>query len=192
LTELPYAEGGAPGTLASSIASLRDFARRFSDYERLVVTDGWDVMFYGTKEDVLRKIPTDRCLIGAAKEFYPWNQSIHGQITGDTPWRFANGGLVAGTPENICKFADAMAAHPLYRGQMENQGMQNIMLAEKSAALHLDNRTELFFCLFDGYDELNFERGLPVNTLCNTHPQFIHANGHWDTTLLHERRKASL
>ena len=192
LREMPHADGGAPRTLALAIAMFRDHARRFSDYERLVLTDGWDVTFYGTKEDVIRKIPMDRCLIGAAKECYPWGQHLRERTADDTPWMYANGGLIAGTPENILKFADAMATHPMYKDRMENQGMENLMLKEKSEAFHLDNRTELFFVLFNGYDELDFERGLPVNTLCGTRPNFIHANGHWDTTLLHERRKASL
>ena len=148
--------------------------------------------FYGSKEDVIRKIPTDRCLIGAAKECYPWGVAARERTSDDTIWMYANGGLIAGTPETFIKLADAMRNHPQYRARFENQGMMNVMLKEKSEAFHHDGHTELFYCLFDGYDELDFEKGLPVNTVCNTRPQFLHANGHWDTREMFARYERSL
>jgi hypothetical protein len=135
----------------------------------------------------------DRALIGAGRECWP-DCSLQEQIHGDTPWMFANGGLTAGTPESILRLADAMESHPRYESLklLCNQEMLNIMVAEQSDAFYLDSRTELFFCLFDGYPELNFKRGLPVNTRCGTRPQFIHANGKWDTRAMYARRKRSL
>ena len=40
LPVMPMAEGGAPGTLELFISVLRDIASEFSDYERIVATDG--------------------------------------------------------------------------------------------------------------------------------------------------------
>jgi hypothetical protein len=190
--DLDQCEGGAMGTLANFISIMRETAQTFSNYERIVATDAWDVLFFGSKEDVIRKIPMDKCLIGAAKECYPWGLAAREPTSEDTVWMYANGGLLAGTPENIRKLVDTMEAHPSYRPRLENQGMENIMLAEKSDAFYHDSRTDLFFCLFDGYPELDFERSLPVNTLCGTRPQFIHSNGHWPTDEMWAKYKASL
>ena len=192
LPVMPMAEGGAPGTLELFISVLRDIASEFSDYERIVATDGWDVTFYGSKEDVIRKIPMDRPLIGAAKECYPWGVAEREPREGETPWRYANGGLIAGTPAGFIRMADGMAAHCRYRPRFENQGMLNVLLAEGSDLFYHDTNTKLFFCLFDGYPELDFENGLPVNMLCGTHPQWIHANGRWNTAEMKAKLEASL
>ena len=191
-TDVPTADGGAPGTLEFFIQSIRSVAHKFSEYERLIITDGWDVVFFGNKSDVIRNIPMDKCLIGAAKECYPWNLAVREPASGDTNRLYTNGGMLAGTPEHILRLADAMATHPRYRHKLENQGMMNIMLAENTELFYHDNKTELFFTLYDGYPELDFENGIPVNTLYGTHPAFLHANGHWDTTEMFEKWERSL
>ncbi len=191
-TDVPKSEGGAPGTLEFFIKSIRQVAHQFSDYKRLVITDGWDVVFFGTKGDVIRKIPMDKCLIGAAKECYPWELAKRNKTSEDTDRMYANGGLLAGTPESILKLVDAMANHPKYRPRLENQGMMNIMLKEKADAFYCDHRTELFFTLYDGYPELEFENGIPINTMYGTRPQLLHANGHWQTDEMFDKYKRSL
>lgn len=192
LSKMPQAEGGAPGTLEYFIGAIRELCQQFANYERLVLTDGWDVVFFGRKEDVLRKIPIDRCLIGAAKECYPWGVAAREPTDKDTNRLYANGGLIAGSPTSLLSLADAMEQHPKYRARFENQGMMNVMLAEGTDAFHYDNHTELFFTLYDGYPELDFEHGVPVNKLCGTNPHFLHSNGHWQTEEMWEKYKRSL
>lgn len=190
LRDIPT-EGGIPWPLWYYIKCYREIVNEFQRYERLIITNAWDVTFYGNREDVIRKIPMDLCLVGAGRESWP-DCSLRDRTPGDTPWKFSNGGLTAGTPENILKMVDALEKHPRYEPGMWDQGMLNIVLAYGPKLFHLDSRTELFFCLFDGYSELDFERGMPVNTLCGTRPCFIHANGRWDTTELYEKRERSL
>jgi hypothetical protein len=190
LTDIPTA-GGIPWKREYYIKRHSEIACRYADYERLVITNAWDVTFYGTPEDVIRKVPMDRVLVGAGRESWP-DCSIRDITPGITPWKFSNGGLTAGAPTNILAFADALEDHPKYEAGMWDQGMLNITLADRTAPFQLDCRTELFFCLFDGYPELDFERGLPVNTLCGTRPNFIHANGNWPIQELQEKRQRSL
>jgi hypothetical protein len=192
LDHVPAADGGSPGNTAFSIRLHRKFCNQFAHYERLILSDAWDVTFYGSHEDVIRKIPMDHCLLGAAKEYYPEQGRRHLIVQGGTLWNHANGGLLSGTPENILKLADTMERHPLYSPTMANQGMHNILLEDEVYARDLDRTTTLFFCLFDGYPELDFENGLPVNTLCKTAPSFIHANGHWPTDEMYAKRERSL
>src|SRR5208282_365369 len=55
--DLTMCEGGALGTLEEFIGLMRGIAEQFSNYQRIVATDAWDVLFFGTREDVIRKIP---------------------------------------------------------------------------------------------------------------------------------------
>ncbi len=171
LGDFPNKNGG--GTLGFQIKKERELAQRFSDYEKIVFTDAWDVLFYGTKADVICKIPDDYVLLGAERNCYP--DAL--PIAGDTPWRFTNGGLMAGSPKNILAWLDGLERHPLYRPDDINQRLYNLLLLQGSELVSIDSRTELFYCLILDNAELQFERGLPVNTLCGTHPNFIHANG---------------
>ena len=135
-------------------------------------------MFYGTKEEVIAKIPEDHVLCAAERNCYP-DPSLVPNIPGNTPWRFANGGLTAGTPRSILDWVDKIEAHRYYNPTGLNQGFLNALLAESSPLVQIDSRTELFYCLFGETCELEFRDGLPRNTVCNTSPNFIHANGKW-------------
>jgi hypothetical protein len=147
------------------------------------------VTFYGNKEEVIGKIPTDCILHGAEKNCYP-DPSMADRIEKRTPWCFANGGLAAGTPENFLMWCRDAEKNLRYRREMLDQEFLNILLAEGS--LLIDDTTDLFYCLFCGYDELEFDRGHPVNTLCETRPNFIHANGKWPAYEAWAKRERSL
>jgi len=60
-----------------------------------------------------------------------------------------------------------------------DQWFYNQLLMAGDPLMHIDSSTELFFCLFGGYPELEFERGRMHNTFCNTRPLFLHCNGKW-------------
>lgn len=170
--------GGSGGNLAYKVRMLRDWAIRFRHHERLVFTDAFDVTFYGTKEDVIAKVPTDHVLWAAEKNCYPEPQIAH-LISGNTPWRYANGGCLCGSPQSVIDWCNAAEAHRHYNPTGLDQSFYNHLLMDSDPLVRIDSRTELFFCLFLGYQELEFEKGVPVNTLCGTNPNFIHANGKW-------------
>lgn len=183
--------GGSGGDLAYKVRMLRMWAHQFSDYERLVFTDAFDVTFYGTKEDLIRKVPTDRVLWAAEKNCYP-EPSIADQIAGDTPWKFANGGCLCGSPQAVLDWCEQAERHPTFVPNGLDQWFYNRLLMASDPLVNIDSRTELFFCLYLGYPELEFEKGLPINTLCNTHPNFIHGNGKWSQAEMWAKYEASL
>jgi hypothetical protein len=171
---------------------VRQFGQRFSSYQRLVITDAWDVTFYGTREEVISKIPTTHVLWAAEKNCYP-NPAIAEAIEKRTPWAFNNGGMLCGTPEQMIEWANTVERHPKYLPGYLDQEFHNMMLAEKNAKLcTIDDQTNLFFCLFCGYPELEFEKGIPVNTFCDTHPNFLHANGKWSSGEMFHKYERSL
>lgn len=164
----------------ATLTRFRNWSTKFAEYERLVFSDGFDVLFYGTREDVISKIPMDHVLMAAEKNCYPDSsiaQSIIDRYPDRGPHCFANGGLLAGTPKAIYEWSDNLEKHPLYLPCLINQGFYNTLLAEGSDLCRLDYTTSLLYCLYPVYAELEFEKGLPVNTLYGTHPHFLHANG---------------
>lgn len=176
VSEIPNAAAG--GTHAYALDLYRRCAQTFGNYEKLVFSDAFDVLFYGTKQEVIDKIPVDYVLCAAERNCYP-DPSLVSRITGNTPWRFVNGGLTAGTPRSILDWVEKIEKHPFYYPVGLNQGFLNAVLAERNPLVHIDSTTELFYCLFGETNELEFVNGLPHNKICNTSPNFIHANGKW-------------
>jgi hypothetical protein len=179
------------GNFRIKIESMRRLSQQFLAYERIVFTDAFDVVFFGDKDSLLAKIPTDRVLWGAEKNCYP-DPAIAERIEQRPGARFANGGLLCGSPRAMIEWTHSAESHPWYHPDSLDQQWLNAMVAEKSPLAQCDFCSRIFFCLFGGYPELEFERGVPVNTMFQTHPQFVHANGHWDTTEMWRKWKESL
>lgn len=189
VSDRPNQNGG--GNLGYRVKIFRQLAEQNSDYQFLVFSDAFDVTFYGTKAGVISKIPTDHILHAAEKNCYPDPQVAH-RIVHRTPWCFVNGGIAAGTPQSFLEWCAEAEKHHLFRPEQLDQQFLNEMVAERSMLCVIDDRTELFYCLFGGYDELDFERGMPVNTLLGTRPNFCHANGKWTADEMFARRERSL
>jgi hypothetical protein len=164
-------------TLEAQIIDQREIIAKL-DCRKIIFTDAFDVLFYGTKDEVLSKIPDDKVLMGAERINWPPMNPPVKSFPGNTPWRYSNGGLSAGTPQAFLNWYDVIERHPKYVRWYKdfNQRLFNIMLYERDSSTQLDERTELFYCLPGETDELHFVDGLPVNTIYNTHPNFIHAN----------------
>jgi hypothetical protein len=177
--------------LKFKVTTIRRLAQKFSNYKRIVFSDAFDVTFYGTRQDLIRKVPTEYVLWAGEKNCYP-DPNIAPLIPHVGPWRFANGGLLASSPQKFLEWADRVEQHPYYKPTMIDQQFHNMMLSIGSDLCIIDHRTELFFCLFCGYDELQFENGIPVNSVYGTHPNFLHANGKWDATEMFSRYQRSL
>lgn len=188
-SDMPNQNGG--GNLRYRVQIFRRLAEQFSNYKKLIISDAFDVLFMGKKEYVLSKIPTDGLLHAAEKNCYPEEcQSL--QIPDRGPWRYANGGLVCGTPQSFLAWCDEAEKHPRYDPEVLDQRFLNELLAEESPLCRIDYKTEIFFCLYGGYDELDFTNGLPVNTKYCTFPSFIHSNGKWDASEMHCKLAKSL
>jgi hypothetical protein len=178
-------------TIASKLQGIRRLAHKFADYGFLVVSDGWDVLFYGTKPELIGRIPKDRVLWAAEKNCWPC-PDLEDKVPANGPWRFVNGGLLAGTPDSYLSMCRLIEAHPMYNPDFVDQGFMNYLLAQGADFFSIDSMTRLFFCLFKGYDELAFHRGRPINTFYGTQPLFLHANGHWPADEMFQRYEASL
>ena len=179
------------GNSAIKTASMIDLSQRFSRYKKIVFTDAFDFLFFGDRDELISKIPDDHVLWGAEKNCYP-DASIAELIPDRGPHRFGNGGFLCGTPDAMIGWAEKLRSCDFYDGNVLDQQYLNIFLARDDEFVRIDWKTEIVFCLFGGYDELEFENGKPVNRMYNTRPSFIHANGGWDWKPMWERYTASL
>ena len=174
-SDKPNMNGG--GNLGYRVKVFRKLAQDNQNYERLIISDAFDVRLYcANKQQVIDIIPMDGLLHAAEKNCYPAACSTL-PIPDRGPHRYANGGIVAGTPSSFLAWCDEAERHPLYRPGILDQQFLNELVAEQSPLCVIDWKTELFFCLYGGYPELEFERGLPINTMYGTRPSFVHNNG---------------
>lgn len=183
--------------LGTKISLYRDLVNKFgADYENFVITDAFDVTFYGkSAEEVVSRIPTDRVLCAAEKNCYP-DPSLAPRIKEYFPERFPhtyyNGGLTAGTPANILSWLERWECSHKYDPNAVDQWSANELLADGSILINIDYKTTLFYCLFSGYEELKFVAGRPVNTMHKTNPLFCHANGGWNPDEMFSKYEESL
>lgn len=177
--------------IGDKLVTIRTEARRFSHFDVLILSDGWDVMFYGTKKQLMERAPRDKVLWAAEKNCWPY-KNLESHVPDVGPWRFANGGLLAGSPRAFLDMCDQIEAHPLYHPAFVDQGFMTMLLATGASFFEIDAKTNLFFCLHLGYDELEFRNGRTYNTLYQTSPLFVHANGHWPTDELERKYRESL
>jgi hypothetical protein len=189
ISDRPNMNGG--GNLGFRVRVFERLARQFAHVPFLIFSDAFDVLFFGSMESVIARIPPTHLLHAAEKNCYP-DLAMANRIADTGPWRFANGGLVAGTPQSFLAWCEAAPRHPAYNPEMLDQQFLNILVSEDSPLCVLDSRTELFMCLYGGYEELNFANGEPVNTLYGTWPSFIHCNGNWESATMWDNWRISL
>lgn len=177
------------GRMGLCVAYYRQLAQEFSSHSRLIITDAWDVLCYGSYEDIasiLISIPPT-VLFAAERNCYPEPElasviSAHWNSTqGSIPWLYANGGMLTASPAELLLWCDLVERHPAYDPDMIGQQWLNRRLTEGSELVSIDSRTNLFYCMYmeDQSPALRNVAGMPHNILTNTFPKFIHFNGSW-------------
>lgn len=180
------------GNLDWKVKYVRRMLDKFGDVEHLVFTDAWDVLFYGTERDVVSKITGDVPILAAERNCWP-DAYLAPHFPGDTPWKYPNGGLMAGTPETIDNWLRMIVTDPSYcKWLVDQQFLNHRRLQGHVMTSGLDTHTELFYCCFQDQGELQFENGMPVNALCGTRPSFLHMNGNTELAPFMMRRMVSL
>lgn len=167
-------------SMADRIAYLRDMATKFRDYKTIIVTDAWDVLFFGTKQEVLDKPQT--VLISAERNCFPGLEYGYADLTdvikGDTPWRYSNPGMIAANPILLLEWLEK--AEKTEHLDWVDQAWCNHYLANESGLVVLDTTTSLL-CVVSSHKE---EGAIQVkddrlwNSKCDTYPNFFHFAGH--------------
>lgn len=164
------------GTMGLCLHLWRKFATMWKEYDRIVVTDAFDVLCFGNAEEIEAKIP-EHPVLAAERNSYP--EQI--QVDETLPWKYVNGGMLAGSPRGIMSFCEDIESHPDYDPNMVGQQWLNRRLAEDWWAVRLDTYTHLFYCMVRDNEDYPIaqKNGRPMNSATCEQPNFIHFNGSW-------------
>lgn len=181
----PMPKATAYFSMQERINYWRNIVDKYNEYKMIVITDAWDVMFFGTKEEVMSKLQT--FIISSERNCAP-EDHYAGQIVSDKPCRYANPGMMACSPIGFLKWTDK--AEPLgdlnfHLSSGSDQAWFNRRLANKvdPEITPLDDTTSLFYVvswssghLEDG--SLKIKNGRLWNSAFDTYPNFFHFAGH--------------
>jgi hypothetical protein len=175
-----------PITLENGIVSItarwkfeymRRMCERFDMYERIVFTDAWDVLFFGTKVDLMTKIPVYP-IVSAERNCWPEEDLAESiQFPTPTPWRYVNAGMIAGHPRALLSFREEALRKPDL--DLMEQAWFNRRLVAKDSHFVTDIVTQLFYTVsYDREDgSLKLKDGKLWNSRFDTYPQFFHFAG---------------
>ncbi|HEX5426643.1 MAG TPA: hypothetical protein VFW94_24235 [Candidatus Acidoferrales bacterium] len=175
----PLPAGANSINMRRRIDYIRDAAQRFYDYSRIVMTDAWDVIFFGSADELMRKLGSFPTVSGE-RNCYP-EPSLSEKIMGFTPWRFANNGMLYGSPEALLGFC--LKAEETSDLNILDQAWFNRRLAEGTRLFEVDCATEIFYVVSSTLENgaLEMSKGRPWNSRCGSFPMFFHFSGQCPT-----------
>jgi hypothetical protein len=165
-----WAQVSAPQTLLDNLDLVLSLG-----YEKIVMVDAFDVLFFGTKEELAAKV-TDRVTFCADRNLVPSELGEENFPVTGTPWRFLNGGAVAGTGDALAEFREYMGRLPQDAGETGNTAL-NRALMQGTTRFGIDSDTRLFYNTYLDAGELTCREGRPFNRLAGTFPSFLHLAG---------------
>ena len=169
----PMPGGPNDMTIRRKVKFVRDMAYLFRDYGAIYITDGWDVLFFGTKQDLIDK--AQPLVISAEQNAYPEPDPV-GRITGPTPWRYACAGCMGGIPPALIKWANKIERMGDSLDLLDQAWMNRHL---ETWLVPLDHETQLFYTVSATLEtgSLQMKDGRPWNSYCNSFPNFLHFSG---------------
>jgi hypothetical protein len=164
----PMPAGPNSMTMRRKAEFVRAMAEKFRDYKTIYITDAWDVLFFGTLEDLISKNPK-KPTFSAERNAYP-ESDIEG--IGNTPWKYCNAGCVVGSPVDLLLWS-ALVRHLGINLDILDQAWLNRHLNMTD----LDTETNLFYTVASENEALELKGGRPWNSVCDTYPNFLHFSG---------------
>jgi hypothetical protein len=161
----PMPAGPNSMTMRRKAEFVRQMSEMFINYATIYITDAWDVLFFGTKQELNNK--SSLFLFSAERNSYP--EQV--EARGDTLWRYLNAGCMCGDPRwlvqwgtEILKLSDL----DLLDQAWMNRNMNNFPI---------DTSTSLFYTVSANDSDLKAKNGRPWNSACDTYPNFLHFSG---------------
>jgi hypothetical protein len=159
--------------------------------DTLIFLDAWDVMFLGTKKDLLALNLHEGVTFAAQKTCWPdkTREPEYDAIQDNPgPWRFINSNPMAGLGKNIYSALEyGWLRHPIKTNtnsveeyDVDERFLTNLYLSEarEKFNIKLDTRCELnqtYLASVPG--DLWYESGRITNMIHKTKPVFVHFNG---------------
>lgn len=172
----PLPLGANSITASRRIAYIRDMASQFRTYQHIVMTDAWDVLFYGTKDELVSKLP-ENMIVSAERNCYP-EAHLTKEFVSESPWRFANNGMLAGAPERLLYWCDVAERNYSGDAHILDQAWFNRRCLD-SQLVWLDEITSIFYVVSGWLEDGSLKRlgTRPWNSKYDTLPNFFHFSG---------------
>jgi hypothetical protein len=160
-------------TLKARMDFIEGFALRNRDASRLVVTDAWDYRFVGGINGLLLATRSDLSILAADRKCWP-QTDCPGWPT-ESPWKWANAGGFAGTPEQLLQLVGWVRSEPIYNAvkRKVDQWFFNHELLR--GPWRLDDQTKVFYTFAEEPTTRTLVDGR--NVVTGARPQFLHFNG---------------
>jgi hypothetical protein len=173
LEKLPL--GANSITMRRRVSYIREICQKFSDRKFIVMTDAWDVLFYGTKGELISKIPATM-IVSGERNCYP-EPELSSRFNSTSPWRFANNGMIAGSPAYILDWLEWAEQMPDI--DLLDQAWFNRRLVDDPNCIAIDETTALFYVMSATQEDgaLRMKDGRPWNSRYDTSPCFFHFSG---------------
>jgi len=155
---------------------LKGLASKYSQFTTIYNTDAYDVLFYGTHEELIAKAPS-KILFSAERNCYP--ESAHAyRIHGPGPWKYVNAGTLAANREYLLKWLESIEND----GELDilDQRWYNRRLADsRTEVVPLDYDTNIFYVVSGELEDgaLKIKDNRPWNESRGTFPNFLHFSG---------------
>lgn len=157
---------------------MRRMCSKFADYDRIVFTDAWDVLFYGSKNYLMAM--DDFPMVGGERNCWPDPKlapHIMSSQTPASPWRFCNAGVISGMTASlglVCNRALSMSG----LDRLEQDWFNNLFAFEDDIGIDCDELTEVSYTVsYDKEDGSLTYFDSPFNKKYGTYPQFLHFSG---------------
>jgi hypothetical protein len=172
-------DGIASITARWKINFIRSMCQRFQKYSRLVFTDGWDVLFYGSKQDLVDKLPSG-VLVSAERNCWP-ERDLTESLKTTSRWSYCNPGMLSGSPERLMAWTTQALRMPDL--DIMEQAWFNRRADKGDIEIIRDLTTAIFYTVSRDLEDGSLEHncGLPWGSVCNakygTYPHFFHFSG---------------
>ena len=178
-----YPRGSSWASISTTEMMLANIEEALSlGHEKIVMIDAFDMLFFGNKDEIVAKIP-DRVLFCADRNLVPPTMDESKFPSTETPWRFVNGGGMAGTRGAFERFVDSIRSQGYDDATETNNTVFNRILSSGGdRAFDIDGRAEIFHNMYLGEGELSVRDGRPFNGLTGTFPNFFHFTGGADSS----------
>ena len=143
-------------------------------YRKLVLTDAWDMLFYGTRKELVAKVPDHGMVLCAERVCWPEPDLAASFPDTGTPWRYVNGGAIAGDFDSLIEWTTWLDQYKEEYGTFVDQRLFNRRRAAGDSMTPIDSKTELFYTMTQENGELVKRDGRPYNLVTGEAPAFIH------------------
>lgn len=168
-------------------AAMIDTINTYPDFEYFVFIDGWDMLFFGSKIELTTKLSLHtHAVVGAEKNLFPQITLNNPDRLSMSPWHHVNGGLVAGTGQQIIRFVQWMLN--MCDPSMLDQEAYNRAMDNHYPPMYLDTQTSLCYNMYEDNGELVL-KPRPFNYVSSSIPCFIHFNGKSDPSRIVDHYK---